>query len=101
MISKFIYQKINVNSKNINKYNSLDDFKYNYSISDSLFDSFINFCENDLNEEIKINNVEDRNLLKLNLKATIARKKFKNEGYYAILNIRDDAINESLKLFEQ
>tara|TARA_A100001015_G_scaffold21243_1_gene24196 strand:+ start:2087 stop:3679 length:1593 start_codon:yes stop_codon:yes gene_type:complete len=101
LISKFIYQKINVNSKNINKYNSLDDFKYNYSISDSLFDSFINFCENDLNEEIKINNVEDRNLLKLNLKATIARKKFKNEGYYAILNIRDDAINESLKLFEQ
>ena len=37
----------------------------------------------------------------LNLKATIARKEFKNEGYYVILNIRDDVINESLKLFEQ
>ncbi|MBI5662902.1 MAG: S41 family peptidase [Ignavibacterium album] len=99
----FILNYLDTNSKEIkNKYgDNLSKFRKDFSISEELMDSFINYAKTKKVEFIKSDFEKDKDYIAARLKAQIARNFWKNDGWYSVLLEGDSQFNKALKLFNE
>jgi carboxyl-terminal processing protease len=81
-------------------YPTVESFDKDFSISPILFQDFVKYAEKNgvkpVEKQVKISEP----LLKLQLKALIARNIWNNSGFYPILQKDDNVLNKALELLK-
>ncbi len=99
----FVLNYLDTNTKDIkNKYGeNLNKFRKEFSISEDMLNSFINYAESKKVEFVKSDFDKDKDYISARLKAQIARNFWKNDGWYSVLLEGDSQFNKALKLFNE
>lgn len=100
---QFIRKYMDKNSKEIKATYSdnLNKFISDFNLSDNAMNDFINFA---VSLKIKFDHStysRDKELIRLRLKAFVARDLFKDLGWYSVLLMQDRQFNKALSLFEE
>ncbi len=98
IIPQFVYNHFNTNTDFYDQYKNIDQFKKEFSISQELFEDFINFAEA---EGIKRDNekiAEAKKIITTRLKAQIARRKWQEQGFYPIIHELDKTFQKGYKI---
>jgi carboxyl-terminal processing protease len=93
-LSSFVYNYYLQHSKQMEQYNSAEDFANRFNASE-LWDGFVNDPES--SKDLKNLNAHEKDLIQLRLKALLARYKWRSEGFYQVLNSEDPAIKKALE----
>ncbi|MFN3873324.1 MAG: S41 family peptidase [Ignavibacterium sp.] len=99
----FVLNYLDTNTKDIkNKYGeNLNKFRKEFSISEEMLNSFINYAKSKKVEFVKSDFDKDKDYISARLKAQIARNFWKNDGWYSVLLEGDSQFNKALKLFNE
>ncbi|MGF1635450.1 MAG: S41 family peptidase [Cyclobacteriaceae bacterium] len=88
------------NKKTLEKM-KFEDFRKNFEVSDAMLNDLVKTAES---ADVKLNQEEldkSKRLIKVIIKAQIARSVWKNEGYYPIINDANEIYQQALKLFDE
>jgi carboxyl-terminal processing protease len=101
LVSEFAYNYLDQNRISFQKYNSFEEFNRNFSVNDQLYDKFVSFAtKNGIdpdNHDIKFSS----EIIRTQLKALIARQKWGNDGFYAVIHSLDNTLKKALELVEK
>lgn len=101
LISSFSYNYVDRNRKKIKSFETPENYKNKFTVNSELFQEFIN----DVKESgIKVDENDlkiSSPLLKMQLKAYIARLIWKEEGFYPIINSEDKVFLKALETLEK
>ncbi|MDZ4667551.1 MAG: S41 family peptidase [bacterium] len=98
LIGKFAYDYLDQNRAAISAIPSLKVFNEAYQINDKVYDSFVKFAmANGVNAPTEAGKLKSKSFIKLQLKALIARQIWRDQGYYAVIQKEDKAIQLALK----
>ena len=92
-LSRYAYLYYLVNTKEINQYKSAADFNLLFN-TDKLWNDFSNKVLGS-----KIVTEKEKAVLQLRLKAMVARFKWRNSGFYQVLNNDDVVVKKALEIF--
>lgn len=100
---QFVLSYLDKNSEIIiAKYgDDLSYYKSDFQINESQMREFLNFAKSKDIELVDKEYQQDKEYLKLRLKAQIARNFWKSEGWYSILLTSDNQMNRALTLFDE
>lgn len=100
-VNQYAYDYVDRHRSELKKFTSAEAFRKNFSAGDEFLQDFIRFAEK---RGVKKDNeglVRSSPYLKTQLKASIARLLWKNEGMYPVLQERDPAFIKALSLISQ
>jgi carboxyl-terminal processing protease len=101
LINQFAFEYVDKHREKMKQYRSFNDFNRTFTISDHMFSEFIKFNErNGIAGDFKSINKSSR-LLRLRLKANIARHMWKGEGFYPIMHEIDNAFQKALTVLRE
>lgn len=92
-LSKYAYLYYLVHTKEINQYKSAADFNLLFN-TDNIWNDFSNKVLGS-----KIVTEKEKKVLQLRLKAMVARFKWRNSGFYQVLNNDDVVVKKALEIF--
>ena len=94
--SKFVYNYYLQNLSQFNQYSSATDFAQRFQGIDAVWKQLVDYA---LKDTIYLKNisVRDQQGVKDRLKAYLARYKWRNEGFYEVLNMGDIAVQKALE----
>lgn len=100
---QFVLSYLDKNSEKIsNKYgNDLTYFKNDFELSDSQMKEFLDLIKSKKIEIEENEYLQDKDYIKLRIKAQIARNFWKSEGWYSILLQSDNQMNKAVTLFDE
>jgi carboxyl-terminal processing protease len=100
IIGDFAYIYYVQNKKNLLSYKSTADFSKNFLLNEDDWQAFSTIASKD---SIDLNNVDlmQKGIVKLRLRAAIARQVWRNEGFFEILNKQDNTINTALEMLSK
>ena len=101
VISGFVFNFVDKNSKLLNSYSSPKDFANNFTVSEELFKSFINKAEENGVESIAEEILQSKNWMVKRLKTSIARQKWNDLGFFTVFNYDDKCVNKGLELLRK
>lgn len=97
-IPSYVYQNYGSQLSTIKTQYTVDRFVSEYQVSDQVYNLFLKHASNK-NKELKINKLDKHTQdIKNQIKATIARQIWKDEGFYKVINKNDDDVNKALKV---
>lgn len=98
--NRFVYEYFLQNQTMIEKYNSAADYTKNFNNSTELWAKLKQYVSKD---SINFDAVptKDKQALQKRLKALLARFKWRNEGFYEVLNTDDSVIVKALDLLQK
>ncbi len=88
-VNEFIYKLTDEQKELTNGYENINDFSRNFNKSEQVFNQFIDYIDEKEVVYTKKEFKEAKSKIKLNLKALIARRLFKEEGFNKIMNEQD------------
>lgn len=99
----FVLSYLDTNTKNIkNRFgDNLNKFRKEFSISDDMINSFVNYAKSKKVEFVQSDFEKDKDYIAARLKAQIARNFWKNDGWYSVLLEGDSQFNKALQLFNE
>lgn len=101
LVSEFAYNYLDQNRQSFQKYNSFEEFNLNFSVNDQLYSKFVSYAEkngvNPDNHDVKFSS----EIIRTQLKALIARQKWGNDGFYAVIHTLDNTLKKALELVEK
>jgi len=94
--SKFVYNYYIQNLPQFNQYSSATDFAQRFQGIDAVWSQLVDYA---LKDTIYLKNISTRDQqgVKDRLKAYLARYKWRNEGFYEVLNLGDPAVKKALE----
>ena len=94
--NKFVYNYYIQNLSQFNQYTSATDFAQRFHGIDAVWNQLVDYA---LKDTIYLKNISarDQQGVKDRLKAYLARYKWRNEGFYEVLNLGDPAVNKALE----
>jgi len=94
--NSFVYNYYVHNLSQFNQYKSAVDFAQKFTAIDNAWDQLVNYAKKD---SIYLKNIsaKDQEGIKETLKAYLARYKWRSEGFYEVLNMKDAAIKKALE----
>ena len=94
--SNFVYNYYMHNFSDFNQYKSATDFAQRFHGIDEAWNQLVDYA---LKDTIYLENVSarDREGIKERLKAYLARYKWRNEGFYEVLNLGDIAFKKAVE----
>ncbi len=98
-IRSFIFKEFQKNKQQL-KYQSVEDFTKNYSISPALFEAFQTYTKS---KDTTINTDQSpaiNQLTKLYLKARLAKHLYEDEGLYTVLNSEDKVVKKAIQIMD-
>ena len=101
VISGFVFDFVDKNSKLLNSYSSPKDFANNFTVSEELFKSFIEKTEEGGVESIAEEILQSKNWMVKRLKTSIARQKWSDLGFFTVFNYDDKCVNKGLELLRK
>ena len=97
--NSFVYNYYIHNLPQLSQYKSAIDFAQRFPDIDDVWNQLVNYARRDT---IYLKNIpkRDQDGIKQRLKAYLARYKWRNEGFYEILNMDDTAIKKALEVLK-
>ena len=92
--SNFVYKWYLNHRASIDKFTSTADFIQRFDKRDEMWEQFVNYAKKDSVELAGVT-VKQREALKKRLEAYLARFRWRNNGFYHVLNDEDSAINKA------
>jgi len=94
--NNFVYNYYVRNASEFDKYKSATDFAEHFHGIDNAWNELEGYA---LKDSIYLRNIpaQDQEGIKEKLKAYLARYKWRNEGFYEVLNMKDDAVKKALE----
>jgi len=98
--NKFIYNYYVHNLPQFNQYRSATDFSQRFPAINDTWNQLVEYARKD---SIYLQNIpaKDQEGIKERLKAYLARYKWRNEGFYEVLNMNDPAVNKAIEVLEK
>lgn len=96
-VNEFIYKITDEQKELTTGYETIDDFSRNFNKSEQVFNQFIDYIDEKEVIYSKEEYKEAKAKIKLNLKALIARRLFREEGFNKIMNEEDQVFIKALK----
>jgi carboxyl-terminal processing protease len=98
--NKFIYNYYIHNLPQFNQYRSATDFSQRFPAINDTWNQLVNYARKD---SIYLQNIpaKDQDGIKDQLKAYLARYKWRNEGFYEVLNMNDPAVKKAIEVLEK
>jgi carboxyl-terminal processing protease len=98
LVNQFAFSYADREREKLRSYKDLDAFVRSFTVSDAVLNEFVQYAEKSgvraNNEEIK----KSDKLLRVQLKALIARNIWGNEGFYPVINSADNAFQKALEV---
>ncbi|MFH1320912.1 MAG: S41 family peptidase [Bacteroidota bacterium] len=99
LINQFAFEYADKNRKALNEYKSFDVFNEKFTIDNKIVKDFISYAEKNGVEKYQNALIKgDEKVIKIWLKAFIARYIWNNEGFYPIINKIDNTFQKALEL---
>lgn len=101
LISQFAYNYLDEHRQGFDKYDSFGTFNSSFNVTGDMYHQFLDFVKkNNVASDAKGAQVSEK-LIKLQLKALIARQIWKNDGFYPVLLSDDPTLKKALELLEK
>jgi len=98
LISQFAYDYLDDNRKTFEKFNSLNEYNSNFNVNDELYHEFAGYArKNGVPRSEKGEQVSSK-LIRIQLKALIARQIWKNQGFYPVIHQLDPALKKAVEM---
>jgi len=99
-ITQYAYDYVDKNRRALKSFNSFDEFKRSFSVDYGFYQNFIDYAvKNGVKYDERGVRISER-IIRLQLKALIARQIWKNDGFYPVIQEQDKAISKALELME-
>lgn len=100
LINDFAFDYADKNRKQLKAYKSFEVFNREFDVDKNLFSAFVSYAEkNKVPKNAKQIN-KSETLIKLQLKALIARNIWNNEGFYPVILSNDNVLKKAIELAE-
>jgi carboxyl-terminal processing protease len=98
--NNFVYNYYIHNMSRFNQYKSAVDFAQRFSDINNAWTQLVNYA---LKDTIYLKNIpeKDKEGIKERLKAYLARYKWRNEGFYEVLNMNDDDVKKAIEISDK
>lgn len=96
IIGNFAYRLYLKQKNSIKQYESVDQFKDRYIVSNDVIEQLISFAKENGSSEIHLEN-DAKSFISNRIKALLARMTWNDEGYYQILNTSDKTMIKALE----
>lgn len=96
LIQQFSYNYYQNHSGFLNQYSSVDQFRQQFAVGDDVYHSFLDYAEQNKAGGNDVNKTEARNFIELRIKAFLAREKFSQDAFYAVINDGDPVLTRAL-----
>ncbi len=100
LIGIYAYKFYLGNKVDLNNYGSVDNFIKSFSLGEMAWQEFVNEAAKD---SVSVSNLTEKQKLAIIIliKASIARHVWHNEGYFEVMNTKDESIELTLKLLSK
>jgi carboxyl-terminal processing protease len=99
-ITQFAYDYVDKNRQTLKHYKSFDEFKRSFVVDDGFYQRFVEYAvKNGVKRDEKGVRISEQ-IIRLQLKALIARQIWKNDGFYPVIQEQDRALSKALELME-
>jgi carboxyl-terminal processing protease len=98
LANQFAFEYVDNNRDKMKQFKNFSDFNKNFSVTDKMFEDFVKFSErNGVKTDFSGINKSGK-LIRLRIKAHVARQLWKNEGYFPIIHSIDNAFQKALEV---
>jgi len=98
-LTSFVYKNFLRNEKEFRQYSSPKQFEENYQVNDETLNELKAFAEKD-SVSLNLKGLQERSILKREIKALTAREIWRTEGYYEVINQFDSTVKKALELMK-
>jgi carboxyl-terminal processing protease len=95
--NSFVYNYYLQHKKQVNQYSTTNDYIKGFNNSDEMWGQFVNYASKD-SVNLETVPAKDKESLEKRLKAYLARFRWRNAGFYQVLNSDDPAILKSVQV---
>ena len=95
-INNFVYNYYLQNKLQVDKYNATTDFIAGFNNAENMWNELVKFTAND-SANFKSVAGKEKELIQQRLKALLARYKWRNAGFYQVLNSNDAMVKKALE----
>lgn len=100
LINQFAYNYLDKNRSAFEKFKTFDEFNSQFTTNDQIFDQFLSFAgKNGVPLDDKGANISG-GIIRVQIKALIARQIWKNDGFYPVVHTLDVALRKALNMVE-
>ena len=100
LINQFAYNYLDKNRSAFEKFKTFDEFNSQFTTNDQIFDQFLSFAgKNGVPLDDKGANISGA-IIRVQIKALIARQIWKNDGFYPVVHTLDVALRKALNMVE-
>jgi len=101
-IASFAYDYYGKNKNEFIGFNSLKAFVENYSVSNNVFNQFLDFLNKEDEKSVAQNTInKNKQLFGTKIKAFFAKQIWKNKGYYSVIQSIDSEVNKAYDLIKE
>jgi carboxyl-terminal processing protease len=97
LINDFAFNYADKERARFKRFKTVKQFNASFEIKPSLFQEFINYCSKNNVQRNEREIKKSESLIKLQLKALIARNIWNNEGYYSVLQSQDSVLAKTIE----
>lgn len=101
LINQFAYDYLDKNRKAFEKYKTFAEFNTSFSTNEEIFREFINYAQKNGVAPDEKGEKLSGNIIRVQIKALIARQIWKNDGFYPVVHTLDVALKKALDMVEK
>jgi carboxyl-terminal processing protease len=98
--NNFVYRYYLQNKKRIDSYTSPSDYGQHFAYTDDMWNQFIEYAHND-SIDLRSISTAQKQTIQTRLEAYLARFKWRNTGYYELINNRDPVVRKALEIIKK
>ncbi|MBA3898817.1 MAG: PDZ domain-containing protein [Bacteroidetes bacterium] len=100
LANQFAFEYVDRNREKMKQYKSFSDFNKSFVVNDQMFSDFLKFAEkNGVRTDFTGVNKSGK-LIRIRIKAHIARQLWKNEGYFPIIHTIDNTFLKAMEIIK-
>ena len=101
LISQFAYNYVDMNRQQLHSYKNFKSFNENFSISDEFMENFIQYAAREGVKRDDAGVKISERIIRVQLKAFIARQLFRDEGFFPVLNEIDNTFKKAVEVMNE
>jgi carboxyl-terminal processing protease len=100
LVNQFAFEYVDQNREKMKQYKSFSQFDKSFLVTDNLFNEFVAFAEKNGVRNDFYGVKKSSKLLRIRIKAHIARQLWKSEGFYPVVHSIDNTFQKALEEFK-
>ena len=98
IISGFVFDYVDANTKHLNSFSTPKEFTDKFTLSDEMFNDFVSKAESNVVPTHKVQISRSKLWVLKRLKASVARQKWNDLGFFAVHNHTDPSVQKGMEI---